>query len=213
MEKINNLEEKDSKFVDYCAKVTRFCPFINPSINKNVLFQERILLEGLTESEIEAEIFFISLLHVEEFRDLRKKLEPDKQLLLCFNLIFYTNNFEDIDGDRVFLWPHYLLKLIYTEVGIMFGKFWVGEQGISRSGTPIDVPDCDFISIRSAIKNKDPYFLSKVPDLEDTLLESFDDGRDVLEKISLTKSGILDISPESRTKLYQSIVLWAKNKK
>lgn len=69
----------------------------------------------------------------------------------------------------------------YTEVGVLFGKFWLGEEEDSKAGIPIPPPPYHILSIRSAIIKRDPKFFQKAPGLLGDLLESDDDGRDVME--------------------------------
>lgn len=154
-----------------------FCPYISLSTKSNAM---RNSVYALDEKEgLEASIFYLGLLHTEILRDSRLNGQPRVTVFACDNLIFRFNSEDEIDGRALFAWPHWLLKIHYTEVGILFGKFWLGEEENSQAGVPIPPPPYHILSIRSAIVKRDPKFFQKAPNLLGDLLESDDDGRDV----------------------------------
>ena len=155
-----------------------FCPYIGPSTKSNAM---RNTVYELDESEgLEASIFYLGFLHTEIMRDARFKDPSRVAVLSCDNLIFRFQSEETVDGRALFAWPHWLLKIHYTEVGVLFGKFWLGEQEESKAGVPIPPPPYHILSVRSAIIKRDPKFFQKAPGLLGDLLESDDDGRDVM---------------------------------
>ncbi|TYR78271.1 hypothetical protein FZC66_20110 [Priestia megaterium] len=207
---IKNLQDDQNHFNDYCSAITSFCPFLQPAIQHGALFQQTILLPNTTQLEIEEEIFYNAVMQVERFRNQRKlTASREKKLLLCYNLIFIPPTSQDaINGEKYITWPHYLLKLLYTKVGIMFGKFWLGEEGISRDGRSIPSPTCTFISIRSVVKNRDPYFFEKTPELVNSLIESIDDGRNVHNELGLQRINFESLDSMRCSDYYSKVKRW-----
>ncbi len=160
-----------------------FCPYITPSTKASAMHNTTYTLND--KEDLEASIFYMGLLHTEILRDSRFKNPPRVAVLSCDNLIFRFSNEAEIDGKALFAWPHWLLKVHYTEVGVLFGKFWLGEEENSRLGIPIPPPPYHVLSIRSAIVKRDPKFFQKAPDLLGDMLESDDDGRDIMEAVKL----------------------------
>jgi hypothetical protein len=76
--------------------------------------------------------------------------------------------------------PHWCLKTLYTRAGILFGKFWKGEQGTARDGRPIPEPPVHLLSIRSAVKPLDRRFFAKAPTLLPELEAANDTGQQLL---------------------------------
>lgn len=50
--------------------------------------------------------------------------------LVCENIVLLTGDVEEHRG--LMAWPHWALKHLYGPVGLMFGKFWKGEEGTDR---------------------------------------------------------------------------------
>ncbi len=165
---------------EYVASIAgQFCPFIDPSTRARAMRNSVYELSG-EEDQIEAAIFYLGLLHTEILRGTRFASLPRYAVLACENLIFRFENEREIDGKGLFAWPHWILKTTYTTVGILFGKFWLGEQEDSRKGEPIPPPPYHLLSIRSAVVRRDPQFFQKAPGLLGALLESDDNGQDVM---------------------------------
>ena len=168
----------------YIASISSgFCPYISPSTNVNAIHNTVYMLDE--NQGLEASIFYLGLLHTEILRDSRVKSSPGVAVLSCDNLIFRFASEKAVDGKALFAWPHWLLKTHYTEVGVLFGKFWLGEQENSRLGEPIPPPPYHVLSIRSTIIKRDPAFFQKAPGLLGDLLESDDDGRNVVDALSI----------------------------
>lgn len=167
-----------------------FCPFIPASTRANAMRNSVYQLSGGYD-QVEASIFYLGLIHTEMLRRTRQAVSPREAVLACENLIFRFEGEEEVDGKALFAWPHWVLKTEYTSVGVLFGKFWLGEIDTARSGRPIPPPPYHLLSIRSAVKKRDPQFFRKAPELLDDLLESNDDGRDIL------RFGALPIAQET----------------
>lgn len=100
---------------------------------------------------------------------------------MCDNLIFETPMISEGCAEKLLSWPHWLLKSLYTGVGIMFGKFWKGEHELNRDGIAIPRPPVTFMSFRSAVIRKDTRFFNKALELRPALEAADDDGRNVHE--------------------------------
>lgn len=175
-----SLNDSDS-FIEYCKVVKDdFCPFIAPSFLNNLMYSSKYnikdILAGDSLEDLSESIFYISLLHVELFRKKRNELLGQDKFLLCDNVILTGDH--DFTSDQlrqVLSWSHWILKTLYSPVGIMFGKFWRGEVDFTQySKTPIPIPQVTFISIRSAIKPRDSQFLDGQPTLSNLILSSND---------------------------------------
>ena len=159
---------------------SRFCPFLEPARGNEVLFFSKYTIEETKVETLKQKMFYLSFIHTELLRRARAE-EEDKQRanLICENLIFRFPSEDDVDGAELLSIPHWLLKCAYTQVGVLFGKFWKGEQDTAKSGEEITPPPLHFISIRSALKPVDSRFFTKARILENAYRESEDDGRSV----------------------------------
>ncbi|GGY76330.1 hypothetical protein GCM10010327_02810 [Streptomyces nitrosporeus] len=81
------------------------------------------------------------------------------------------------------MWPHWVLKNLYGPVGLMFGKFYAGEEENTQAGKRIPVAPVSFLPVRAAIHRRDPQFLRATPGLAAALAVANDDGRNVFEQL------------------------------
>jgi hypothetical protein len=155
-----------------------FCPFLLPAQKESLLlFSEYNLKSDATP---QARIFYAGLLHTELLRKMRARQSSVREHnLLCENLVLQLPD-ALIPGKELFGWPHWLLKITYTKVGVLFGKFWIGERDTSKSGAEIPSTPYHFLSIRTAIKPVDNRFFSKAPQLTEEYVRSCDSGENVL---------------------------------
>lgn len=160
-----------------------FCPFLAPATNRGVVTYSVYDLGDCDAEQVQRAIFYLGLIHTEILRRVRAETLPQNRNSVCENLIFRFDGEDAVDGKSMFGWPHWLLKLRYTGVGVLFGKFWKGEVEDSRGGIAIPPPPYHFLSIRSTVKQRDPAFFSKAPELLDTLQAATDSGQDVLQDI------------------------------
>jgi len=61
----------------------------------------------------------------------------------------------------VLSWPHWLCKYLYSQKGIMFGKFWIGEKNLCSNMEMMPIPTKNFISIRNFFNHRDLKLLSE----------------------------------------------------
>lgn len=210
----SNLHSGDA-FFQHCKMIEPFCPFLKPSRRANLLSQYAYDLPDGDLEVLRELVFYLSVVQTETFRSRRRELPTPDRHLLSDNLIFVLpdkGESSSIDGERLLVWPHYLLKVLYTNVGIMFGKFWKNEERISRQGVDIPPPPCHFLAIRSAVKTKDPYFFSKVPSLVDDLSESIDDGRNVHSRVGVAACDVSSLTSMLDYDYYARVKEWAKRR-
>lgn len=63
--------------------------------------------------------------------------------------------------------PHNLLKVVYAESGLVFGKFASGfSEKSSMDGRDLPAPPVDFLAIRSLVDRKDSRFFEPTPGLD-----------------------------------------------
>ncbi|MEK9195524.1 MAG: hypothetical protein AAB975_04050 [Patescibacteria group bacterium] len=226
-----NLREFDS-FASYLGAVSNdFCPFIKPAQEDGVLlFSEYYLKEGAAQI-LEEDIFYIGILHTELLRKERRVQKTRRAHdLFSENILFRLPKNAELAGPELFAWPHWLLKLLYTKVSIMFGKFWEGEQDTSRDGRQIPIPPNNFLSIRSAIKPIDIRFFTKAPQLTDEHIYSCDSGESVFGQVTgmkvpyaIMKAELLDpfgvtadlflqmVMEMRKTQFYTELRLWGQD--
>ena len=128
-------------------------------------------------------MFCIGLLHTENLRRARAEVPLQQRALVCENIIFRFESEDSVDGAELFGWPHWLLKVRYTQAGVLFGKFWKSEEAMSRDSIPIPSPPYHMLSIRGSVKQRDPAFFTKAPELLDTLIAAEDSGQFVFEDV------------------------------
>jgi hypothetical protein len=186
----------ESAFYEYLDKMAEYCPYLMPAKNSqninNIFFdiseKDRLLIEN--------GIFWESVRVTEKFRKVRQDLDTPNKILLNFNLIFLFES----EILNILDWPHYLLKVLYTEVGIVFGKFQKG-----KSGDNFPLPQFQFthLSIRSAVKKKDERFFNKAPYLLEHMLLNEDKGQNIL--LPIIDSDICELSVSEKIKIYSRL--------
>ncbi|MFD8144876.1 hypothetical protein [Streptomyces sp. NPDC059708] len=160
----------------YVNATKAFCPFLTPSVERGLTsWTVYGIVPGAGPEEIEAAVFEAA---VESAERVRKSSRGPSGHLVCENLVVEGASRGELD------WPHWALKNLYVGVGLMFGKFWTGETGASRSGVPLPVPSFTFLSVRPAVRRRDPYFLDDTPALAEVIRDAEDDGRDVFAGLS-----------------------------
>lgn len=173
-----------------------FCPFIEPSAKEGVTLFSRYELAPSSLENLQAQAFYLGVIHTELFRKNRRKQRTVKGWTLsCENVIFHDSAFVG-KGRELLDWPHWLLKALYTKVGVMFGKFWEREESTSRDGRSIPPPPCDFLSIRSSVKPLDGRFFSLAPQLTDEYISSVDTGADILAEAKINRGAFLALRSE-----------------
>lgn len=90
----------------------------------------------------------------------------------------------------------------------MLGKFWINEELNSKKGVSIPSPPRHFLSIRSAIKSRDSYFLQKA--LSSIMLQSEDLGQNVHHL--LPEGCEINIESMRKHNYYQCVLNWGKRR-
>ncbi|MFE2723257.1 DUF6875 domain-containing protein [Kitasatospora sp. NPDC059327] len=149
-----------------------FCPYLGPSLRNDLTGWTTYTVKPEAEpADIEGAVFAAAVQAAEFVR----ALSPwPRGHLVCENVVVLGVGRPEID------WPHWALKNLYAPAGLMVGKFWKGEEDTGRKGDPLPVPPVTFLSLRPAVRPRDPHFLDGTPDLAATIATARDDGRDVL---------------------------------
>ncbi|USK57371.1 hypothetical protein LIS82_13305 [Cytobacillus solani] len=200
--KTNNMTYSfdNGKFNNYLKEMENYCPFLEPSTKKNLVNNTVITINEDEQNKIESQIFWKSVEITELFREKRKQFCNQDRLLLNSNIIFI---FESNIDTNILDWPHYILKILYSNVGIVFGKFHKGAIKKSRLNGYMPSPPYTHLSIRSVIKKKDEKFFKNTPFLIDDILESYDSGENVFNKEILNSPiDFSNLSLDQREEIY-----------
>lgn len=114
-------------------------------------------------------LVLLTLIHVERFRVLRERAAA----ALCINLVI-PSTAVPVERHRALLdQAHWYGKLLYTGDAVMLGKFAAGVGEHAEDGRSLPVPPFTFLSIRSALRERDRRFF----DGGDVLSRRFDAAR------------------------------------
>ncbi|MFI1157430.1 hypothetical protein [Streptomyces sioyaensis] len=161
-------------FAEYVQAMSVHCPYLAPSVEHGLTGWT--VYEAAGEApEVEAEVFHAGVRAAEW---VRTQLNRPRGALVCENIAVIGA------GREVLAWPHWALKNLYGPVGVMFGKFPVGDQVTDHRGRLVPEPPVSFLAVRVAVRARDPLFLSRTPDLAALVAEAADDGRDVFAELS-----------------------------
>lgn len=162
---------------DYLRAVASHCPFLMPSVARGLTGWTVYEIAGDAQAAgVEAELFHAGVQAAEWIRPLTTRQHGP---LLCENIVLLGG--AAADHRELMAWPHWALKHLYGPVGLMFGKFWTGEEGTDRQGRRIPSPPFSFLTVRCAVRPVDPRFLADTPDLARSLSTAVDDGREVFQ--------------------------------
>lgn len=177
---ITNIEVVD----EYLLNISKnHCPFISPSVENKVMNFSIYSISNCSFDDIQKFIFYTGLIHTYAFRsDRSKQLKHKESLLFCENIIYNID--KEVNGESLFSYPHWFLKLLFTEKSILFGKFWKGEAAKNKNDVEILIPPIHLLSIRSAIKPIDSRFFAFTPELNEFYINSEDDKQGVLNFIN-----------------------------
>ncbi|WP_137994121.1 DUF6875 domain-containing protein [Streptomyces vilmorinianum] len=171
-------EPKSVDVTDYIQQMAAHCPYLAPSVERELTGWTVYRADGDAEA-VEAELFHAGTQAAEWIRPLAGRPHG---ALVCENIVLLG----DVTGARhreLMTWPHWALKNLYGPVGVMFGKFYEGDEEISQIGERIPAAPFSFIAVRAAVRRRDPRFLQATPDLAAALAVAQDDGRDVFEHV------------------------------
>ncbi|MCZ1011839.1 DUF6875 domain-containing protein [Streptomyces lydicus] len=158
--------------------MTAHCPYLAPSLHAGLTRWTVYRADGGAEA-VQAELFHAGVQAAEWLRPL---LNRPHGILRCENIVLVG----EVPGARhrdLLAWPHWVLKNLYGPVGVMFGKFYAGEEEATAAGHRIPAAPASFLPVRAAVRRRDPRFLCATPYLAAALAAADDDGRDVFEHI------------------------------
>lgn len=166
---------------EYIAEVSSsFCPFIRPSVGADKIRYTLVSSEAGDEGVAQEIVFACGYALTELLRNDRAlSLSGQRAPLLCDNVIFLLPNISEAMGKQLLGWPHWLLKSRYTEIGLLFGKFWKGAREKSKDQRDLPIPPCHFLSIRESVRSKDPKFFMQA----DWLLPSLESAQDIGQNV------------------------------
>lgn len=200
-------------FGSYVNDMASHCLFLRPSLQRSLtrwlLYETRA--EAHQVPDLQREIFATAVEHVELLRDQRRRRFSSDAVLLCDNIAIQWIGVQDATAHRRALaWPHWILKTIYTPLGYMVGKFALHAHGTDRRGTWVPPVPLSFLSLRVAVRHKDPQFLHETPHIAEQLAAAHDHGQHPFARIP----DLVDI-PFTRCALrtpkhYQRVNAWAR---
>lgn len=197
----------NEKFIKYVEEINTICPYLKKSIEKNLLkCTEVVLNSDSTDEKLAKHIFYKSLILTEKFRRERRNLSEKDMIFYTENIIFDVENSADRQWEKIISWPHYMLKELFSSEQIMFGKFWKGEETVSKiTNKMLPVPDITFISIRTAVKSRDPRLLSKTKEFAKIIKESNLEQKVEYPPYILKNDKLLDFEELCESGYYESI--------
>ncbi|MFI5945516.1 DUF6875 domain-containing protein [Streptomyces uncialis] len=163
---------------DYARQMTAYCPYLAPSLQQGLTTWTVYRADGDAEA-VQAELFHAGAQAAEWLRPL---LNRPHGLLRCENIVL-VGEVPGTGHRDLLAWPHWVLKNLYGPVGVMFGKFYAGEEEVTGAGHRIPAAPASFLPVRAAVRRRDPRFLRATPDLAAALAAADDDGRDVFEHL------------------------------
>ncbi|WP_024756049.1 DUF6875 domain-containing protein [Streptomyces exfoliatus] len=164
----------------YTQQMTARCPYLAPSLQRGLTSWTVYRVDRDADTDaVEAELFHAGVQAAEWLRPLIRRPQG---ALRCENVVL-LGHLPGVRHRDLMAWPYWALRHLYSPVGIMFGKFYAGEEERTRSGERIPASPVSFLPVRAAVRQRDPQFLHTTPDLASALAEADDDGRDVFEHI------------------------------
>ncbi|MGX2997024.1 hypothetical protein JNUCC64_22635 [Streptomyces sp. JNUCC 64] len=165
---------------DYVEAMARHCPFLGPSrAGGMTVWAVYEIVPGASAYAVEAELFHGGVRAAERLRSLTGR---SGGALACENVVIMGEN-AGFPPSALMAWPHWALKNLYGPVGVMFGKFAEGGQERDRRGRSVPPSPFSFLSVRAAVRGRDPWFLKDTPVLAEALATAEDDGRDVFADV------------------------------
>lgn len=191
-----------------------FCPFIEKAIERNLLFASPFTLQELRDFSFAGDaaesLFFIGLAHTEQLRSERAKLDQPGKIVICDNIVILEpTNLDSVSLRQLIGWPHWMLKCLYSRKKLMFGKFWRDEELTTQRGKSLAPPPLTFISIRSAVLDRDLAFVKNSEAVSKMLADALDDMSSPLPG-GADVSSLLDSTGEERTYQYHILKAWAE---
>ncbi|WP_435854021.1 hypothetical protein [Streptomyces sparsogenes] len=158
---------------EYVEAIAAHCPYLARSVARGLTGWTVYKARG-GAADVQAEVFHAGVRAAEWVRPWATRPHG---ALVCENIVVVG-----AEQDAL-AWPHWVLKHLYGPVGLMFGKFWAGEEKTDRHGSRIPAPPVSFLPVRVAVRPRDPRLLERTPDLAAAVAVAVDDGRDAFEGI------------------------------
>lgn len=168
----------------YVAIAQEFCPYIRPAIEAQVFFQSQYSLAALRALSADGRaaegLLYVGIVHAEWLRRRRAQCDPKLRALICDTILVADDDelsFAELAG--VVMWPQWILKYLYSSIGLMFANFWRGYESTAADGRAIPPPPKTFFAIRSAVPLRDSRFLTADAAIAAFIKDSCDAGENV----------------------------------
>jgi hypothetical protein len=125
-------------------------------------------------------LLYVGIIHTEWLRLRRARCDPKTQQLICDTILITDDDqlrWEQLAS--VVMWPQWILKYLYSSVGVMFANFWRGYASSAADGREIPPPPRSFVAIRSAVPLRDSRFLTTDPNIAAFIKDSRDAGQNI----------------------------------
>jgi len=147
----------------YLMKVAPMCPYLQPSLRDGSLIFFEVKLETMSRADesVIPEIFAIGAFLSERILDIR--LTAPRPLLYSENAL--VRGIQPFVEMHPFEYPHFILKCLYRQFGLVYGKFKLGaEASLTRKDAPVN--PFDIFTIRQQTKaNREAQFFARHPEL------------------------------------------------
>ena len=168
----------------YVHIAANFCPYIGPAIETQAFFQSQYslaALRGLSMDGRAAEgLLYVGIVHTEWLRQRRARSDQRTRPLICDTIVITDDDHLSwTQLASVVMWPQWILKYLYSSVGIMFANFWRGYVSSATDGREIPPPPRTFFAIRSAVPPRDSEFLVNDAAIANFIGNSRDEGQNV----------------------------------
>jgi hypothetical protein len=169
------LKSSNLEYEKYLVEIAQnHCPFLEPSRKENKMAHSHYIFQSRLPIQ---EMLSLAILHTELSKT--DSLNNNLGYLTCENLLFDSSC--DITQETwkwMFDWVHWFMKVLYTDSGWVFGKFWKGEKILDKNQKEIISPPVNLFSIRKGIhpeyskKSNDlRFFELKSPELKKYFLD------------------------------------------
>ncbi|MEO7196545.1 MAG: hypothetical protein ABIZ05_17300 [Pseudonocardiaceae bacterium] len=200
-------------FSAYVDAMTGHCPFLRPSLQRGLTrwLRYETYEQPHQLSDLQREIFAAAVEHMEVLRDQRRSRPSSDGVLLCDNLAVGWAGVQDATAHRhALVWPHWMLKTIYTPLGYMVGKFALHAQGADRRGTRVPPVPLSFLSLRVTVRRTDPQFLHETPHIAEQLAAAHDYGQHPFARVPELAGIPLNRCALRIPECYQRVHAWAR---
>lgn len=179
-------DPSDAGLDAYARAVAGVCPYLTPSIRSGQTrwAYHRIAAEA-SNSDVEAVLFAAGVRSAELVRG---RAATGRRLACEVTAVDWPGSAGQSRA-AVLDWPHWALKHLYAQAGIMVGKFGPGLPDRGRSGRTVPAPPVLVLAVRTAVRERDPRLLAGTPGLARVIARAEDDGRDVYGVVPGVPSG------------------------